>query len=166
MFSRAFWILAFFCSLTGCICVILKTYDKWQATPVIVSYSEKYTKIWEIPFPAITICPENSYSLIDPDYLWKLNDSAKSSLEPFTAKVQKNVSNRFLCCIWHNERIPCENIFSEIKTDAGFCHSFNMLNFNDLLENYVWVLCESFSPEVMQPFLCSQNERKLHESQQ
>jgi hypothetical protein len=91
---RAFWVVAFFCSLAGCIYVIHKTYDKWQATPVIVSYSEKYTRIFEIPFPAITICPENSYSLFDPDYLWNLDDNSKSSLERFIVKTRKNVAKR------------------------------------------------------------------------
>lgn len=31
---------------------------KWVQSPVIVSFAEKSTPIWEIPFPAVTICPE------------------------------------------------------------------------------------------------------------
>lgn len=31
---------------------------KWEQSPGFVSFAEKSTPIWEIPFPAITICPE------------------------------------------------------------------------------------------------------------
>ena len=45
-------------SFTGCSYLILKTYNKWQFNPVIVTFAEKSTPVWKIPFPAITICPE------------------------------------------------------------------------------------------------------------
>lgn len=38
--------------------MIHKSYKKWESTPVIVSFSEKATPVWKIPFPAVTICPE------------------------------------------------------------------------------------------------------------
>lgn len=38
--------------------LIKETWDKWEDTPVIVSFSEKSTPVWAIPFPAVTICPE------------------------------------------------------------------------------------------------------------
>lgn len=56
--ERAFWIIAFFVSLFGCAVLILNIYEKWQLSPVIVSFAEKSTPVWQIPFPAVTICPE------------------------------------------------------------------------------------------------------------
>ena len=56
--ERLFWIIVFIASCTACTIVISKTYDKWQNSPVIVSFDEKLTQIREIPFPAVTICPE------------------------------------------------------------------------------------------------------------
>lgn len=38
--------------------MILNVYIKWDQSPVIVSFAEKSTPVWEIPFPAVTICPE------------------------------------------------------------------------------------------------------------
>lgn len=38
--------------------MIVKIYEKWQFSPVIVSFAEKSTPVWQIPFPAVTICPE------------------------------------------------------------------------------------------------------------
>lgn len=34
------------------------SYEKWDESPVIVTFSEKMTRIHNIPFPAVTICPE------------------------------------------------------------------------------------------------------------
>jgi acid-sensing ion channel, other len=31
---------------------------KWTQNPVIVSFANRPTSIWHIPFPAVTICPE------------------------------------------------------------------------------------------------------------
>lgn len=39
--------------------MILKMYDTWQRAPVIVSFATKETPIYQIPFPAVTICPES-----------------------------------------------------------------------------------------------------------
>lgn len=44
-------------SMVGCSFMIIQTYKKWQASPVIVSFDEKSIPIWEITFPAVTICP-------------------------------------------------------------------------------------------------------------
>lgn len=46
-------------SLYLCISLILSAYDKWESTPVIVSFASKETPNWQIPFPGVSICPEN-----------------------------------------------------------------------------------------------------------
>lgn len=38
--------------------LIQAAWQKWEETPVIVTFAEKSTSIWSIPFPAITICPQ------------------------------------------------------------------------------------------------------------
>lgn len=56
--ERAFWVMAFLISVFGCTILIMKIWEKWQTSPVIVSFAEKSTPVWQIPFPAVTICPE------------------------------------------------------------------------------------------------------------
>ena len=56
--ERLFWLIFFTASVITCTIIIMKTYIKWQSSPVIVSFNEKLKPIWEIPFPAVTICPE------------------------------------------------------------------------------------------------------------
>lgn len=33
-------------------------WDKWEEAPVIVSFDDKSSQVWKIPFPAVTICSE------------------------------------------------------------------------------------------------------------
>lgn len=42
----------------GCASLIINVYNKWEQSPVIVSFAEKSTPVSQIPFPAVTICPE------------------------------------------------------------------------------------------------------------
>ncbi|XP_055382440.1 pickpocket protein 28-like [Condylostylus longicornis] len=56
--ERLFWISIFAFSIYGCLSLIGNTWNKWQENPVIVSFNEKSTPVWQIPFPAVTICPE------------------------------------------------------------------------------------------------------------
>ncbi|XP_073811880.1 pickpocket protein 28-like [Musca autumnalis] len=62
-----FWIIIFIISIYFCSSIIAKIYSKWCETPVIVSFSEKSTPIWSIPFPAVTICPETKRALKETD---------------------------------------------------------------------------------------------------
>ena len=58
LFARFWWIVVFLLSMLGCGVMIYKTYVKWNQTPIIVTFSEKTTPVWDIHFPSITICPE------------------------------------------------------------------------------------------------------------
>ncbi|XP_030376071.1 pickpocket protein 28 [Scaptodrosophila lebanonensis] len=56
--ERIFWAIALIASVYYCFILINSAYTKWNETPVIVSFAEKSTPVWNIPFPAITICSE------------------------------------------------------------------------------------------------------------
>ncbi|XP_052873095.1 pickpocket protein 28-like [Anopheles cruzii] len=56
--ERFWWLVVFLLSMGGCGTLIHKTFSKWEEAPIIVTFSEKTTPVWEVPFPAITICPE------------------------------------------------------------------------------------------------------------
>lgn len=55
---RSFWFIAFLLSLIGCSYLIIKTYNKWQKNPLIVSIDERSAPVWTIPFPG-----KNNYIL-------------------------------------------------------------------------------------------------------
>uniref|UniRef100_A0A182MII6 Uncharacterized protein n=1 Tax=Anopheles culicifacies TaxID=139723 RepID=A0A182MII6_9DIPT len=52
------WFGVFALSLVGCGVMIQQAYNKWDRTPVIVTLSEVPTPVWDMTFPAVTICPE------------------------------------------------------------------------------------------------------------
>nr|XP_023021680.1 uncharacterized protein LOC111510056 [Leptinotarsa decemlineata] len=58
LFEKILWIIIFITSMILCIAVIYQTYRKWQTSPVIVNFDSGETNIYEIPFPAVTICNE------------------------------------------------------------------------------------------------------------
>ncbi|XP_026472958.1 pickpocket protein 28 isoform X2 [Ctenocephalides felis] len=57
--ERLWWIIVFIASLSMCGILIMKVWHKWDSSPVIVSFAEKTTPVWQVPFPAVTICSEN-----------------------------------------------------------------------------------------------------------
>ncbi|XP_067004779.2 pickpocket protein 28 [Anabrus simplex] len=59
--ERACWILVILISIACCFVVIMKQWDKWQTSPVIVTFSETSTPAWNIPFPAVTFCSEMQF---------------------------------------------------------------------------------------------------------
>lgn len=56
--EKIVWLLIIITVATFSTILILKTYNKWVTTPVIVTFATAETPISTIPFPAVTICPE------------------------------------------------------------------------------------------------------------
>nr|XP_029720869.1 pickpocket protein 28-like [Aedes albopictus] len=58
LIEKVWWIVVFLLSLYGCGRLIQTVYMKWDREPVIVTFAQKPTPVFQIPFPAVTICPE------------------------------------------------------------------------------------------------------------
>lgn len=75
----------FLLSVYGCGRLIQNIYRKWDQTPVIVSFNEKSTPVWQIPFPAVTICPETKMKLqylnFTASYHMLLNDTDDEAMD-------------------------------------------------------------------------------------
>ncbi|CAH2092886.1 unnamed protein product [Euphydryas editha] len=56
--EKIFWLLMFTCCVVFCAYLIQKVWVKWNDSPVIVSFAETSTPVWQIPYPAVTLCPE------------------------------------------------------------------------------------------------------------
>lgn len=55
---RTWWIIAFALSVVSCSILIQNMYAKWNEDPIIISFATQPSSVWEIPFPAVTVCPE------------------------------------------------------------------------------------------------------------
>lgn len=54
--ERLWWLIAFLVSVFWCARLMLNVWERWDRSPVIVTFAERPTPIWQIPFPAVTIC--------------------------------------------------------------------------------------------------------------
>ncbi|XP_055382437.1 pickpocket protein 28-like [Condylostylus longicornis] len=59
--ERIFWFIIFMVSVIWCAKLTWQVVEKWYNHPVIISFEEKSTSISAIPFPAVTICPNNQH---------------------------------------------------------------------------------------------------------
>lgn len=56
--AKCVWFFWIFISFIFCIVLLSNVVSRWNADPLIVSLNDRPEPVWEIPFPAITICPE------------------------------------------------------------------------------------------------------------
>ncbi|XP_014277464.1 pickpocket protein 28 [Halyomorpha halys] len=56
--ERLSWVLIFIICFYVNGYLIQEVWDKWNDSPVIVSFAETATPVWNVPFPAVTICSE------------------------------------------------------------------------------------------------------------
>lgn len=56
--SRLMWLIVIMLALYWNVYTIIDTYEKWRTSPVIVSFAQSPTPVSQVPFPAVTICPE------------------------------------------------------------------------------------------------------------
>ncbi|KAK9883356.1 hypothetical protein WA026_001531 [Henosepilachna vigintioctopunctata] len=61
LIEKIWWVLVFIVTFSMCSFCIYLIYDKWSTSPVIVSLATKETPIYQIPYPAVTICPTIKY---------------------------------------------------------------------------------------------------------
>ncbi|GLG96273.1 uncharacterized protein GBIM_03072 [Gryllus bimaculatus] len=55
--ERILWLLSIVLSIIVCGYLISKSWDVRSSSPVILAMDKKQRAVWDIPFPAITICP-------------------------------------------------------------------------------------------------------------
>lgn len=56
--ERLWWLFVLIASVILCSYLVSQTWLKWQNTPVIVTFSEESTPVYQIPFPSVTICTD------------------------------------------------------------------------------------------------------------
>ncbi|RZC36787.1 ASC domain containing protein [Asbolus verrucosus] len=56
--ERLWWFILFCISLYFCVILIINTWTKWQKSRIMISFAQSPVPVWEVPFPAVTVCPE------------------------------------------------------------------------------------------------------------
>ncbi|XP_031340951.1 pickpocket protein 28-like [Photinus pyralis] len=60
--ERLLWIAVLIVVCACCVTLIHKMYSKWTTSPTVVTFAKSETPIHQIPFPAVTICPEAKFN--------------------------------------------------------------------------------------------------------
>jgi acid-sensing ion channel, other len=84
--ERLWWLAMILSALYGCTRYISTVYVKWQTSPLIVSIAETAMPIREIPFPAVTICPQakSKANIFNLTYVFQKMTKQNMSLDVLT----------------------------------------------------------------------------------
>ncbi|KAK4873974.1 hypothetical protein RN001_013334 [Aquatica leii] len=85
--EKIWWFVVILIAMTFSAVLISQSFHKWKTSPIVVTFATTETPIWEIPFPAITICPEVNahpkvfnYTDVYLKYVNKINTTEKEDL--------------------------------------------------------------------------------------
>ncbi|XP_055911783.1 pickpocket protein 28 [Eupeodes corollae] len=99
--ERLFWTIVFCSSIFICATLTMNVWDKWNNNPVIVSFAEKSTPVWQIPFPSVTVCPETKTRreiFNFTDMFWKLAEGQAGNM---TEKEDYYLEAISQVCLYH-----------------------------------------------------------------
>ncbi|XP_037814491.1 pickpocket protein 28 [Lucilia sericata] len=103
--ERLFWIMVFVFSIYLCASLTMNIWWKWNNNPVIVSFAEKSTPVWQIPFPAVTVCTETKSRqrfFNFTEMYWRSKDLENNEpVEPLTEEEKNRLDAAFLVCEAH-----------------------------------------------------------------
>ncbi|KAJ3617439.1 hypothetical protein MTP99_007158 [Tenebrio molitor] len=166
--EKIIWVILLSLSLAGCIYMIYEVLYKYNNSPVVVSFATEDTPLHQIPFPAITICPEFKYTRQKFNFsevYRKLEENEEVDdadmrnyqylglLCEETIEGNKTVDNRFFeaidelkpngedilpLCIYMDRLLPCKELFTPIIVDEGICYSFNILGRDEIFRKHVY----------------------------
>ncbi|XP_073843681.1 pickpocket 26 [Musca autumnalis] len=117
VWERVFWIMVFVFSIYLCTSLTMNIWNKWNNNPVIVSFAEKSTPVWQIPFPAITICTETkarqTYFNFT-DIFWKYSDFYNNRTQDNITSEELNKLNAVLqVCDEHLMQFPIGSNYTD-----------------------------------------------------
>ncbi|XP_063824641.1 pickpocket protein 28-like [Ostrinia nubilalis] len=159
---RIFWLVTFIVSVALSFYLISKVWNKWNTSPVIVSFADRHVFVDKVPFPAITICPAVKFKnfnytakLIDVEHRKVIDNDTMATASivnlfcdrPNVALAQRlpddwmdillnvsmDVDDIFFHCKLGGH--DCTNLVKRVLTADGICFNINGLAANNIL-NY------------------------------
>ncbi|KAB0792959.1 hypothetical protein PPYR_12579 [Photinus pyralis] len=148
--EKVWWIVSVTFALYLCATMIKQTYKKWINSPVIVSFATSETPIWEIPFPAITICPLGKTDLT------KFNFK-EISPGNYTEEEAENLTSLALICPMVLELFPAINATRTIHDKAIDFLIDSVPDFDSSVRGCLWRnrFCDKESRKLFNPVLTS-----------
>ncbi|CAH1099297.1 unnamed protein product [Psylliodes chrysocephalus] len=151
--EKFWWVILFCISLYVCIDLIIKTWTKWDQSPVLVSFAKSPTPVWQVPFPAVTICSETKTRQTVYNFTNAFDQFIHG--ENMTVEEMKRFSDSSLICDNHlyneGEKFTKVDTIDYLMSVAP--------QFNDVFFSCKWTLlnesCENlFTPILTEEGLC------------
>ena len=95
--ERLFWTIVFVTSIYFAWILIMESYIKWRENQIITNVDEYPTLMSEIPFPAITICPNDKYDKkkFDMDTFYKNFSNTQAQYENYIKTKSRYFTKKF-----------------------------------------------------------------------
>lgn len=136
--ERTFWVVTFVISMVACFFMVLKTWSKWQQSPLIVTQDDRFTPITDIPFPAVTVCPAEkiqsntnltrTFDSLQKFYRevqsrdMKLSDADKVALNITDEDIRMLIASSIICFksfiayVFHDDTLKSDLKHSEVES--------------------------------------------------
>lgn len=158
--DSVFFLFSFILVLCLSIYFISNVYEKWSASPVIITLAAVSSPISELPFPAVTICNMNKARLsVVHNYTpgsfeesmlqnFCLDEYAKetssnnsngehwSTFKQFLQNISQPCTDMLVMCRFAMEEYKCMELFDTVLSDEGLCCIFNNVHPSFLYQTY------------------------------
>ncbi|XP_018572877.1 pickpocket protein 28-like [Anoplophora glabripennis] len=109
--ERFIWGILIIISISACGYMISRIYNKYEKSPVIVSFATKESPIFSIPFPAVTICPISKSNRTKLNYTMVIKK--KISKEILPPEIELRAQYMSLVCENGREHFPNNDTFTD-----------------------------------------------------
>lgn len=129
--EKLFWMSTFVISIILCSFLIKNVYVKWKTSPVIVTVSERFISVSEVPFPSVTICPQIKCKATVYNVSEEIDrrDKRKSNNESLEGDLDKFADVSMVC-----------NFLTDGVSDRNFTNKTIVDHINDVAPNPTDVL--------------------------
>ncbi|VEN48136.1 unnamed protein product, partial [Callosobruchus maculatus] len=169
--ERIWWIIWLVVSMILCGMMVYQIFDRYINYPVLIAFSMKESRLQEIPFPAVTICPRAKFSLSRfnatavQDKMYENNHTFQEmeelayaaafcvlgvwqpvdyTREKFYRFLNESRPHILKYCEYLDQRQVCKDYFTPILTEEGVCYSFNILDKADMFRDNVEFILPSY----------------------
>ncbi|XP_062557737.1 pickpocket protein 28-like [Armigeres subalbatus] len=134
--------------------VIVTLYFKWVMNPVVVTYTRTMHPLWELPFPAVTICPMTKVRVEEVNLTDVLVRVRRG--ETFDEYESMKLYTLSQVCpfmwMWYKQKTPANKTSSQVLQNMSL--SINDLFLNCYWKNIKWPCYEILAPTMTENGVC------------
>ncbi|XP_055693357.1 pickpocket protein 28-like [Lutzomyia longipalpis] len=155
--ERVWWGIAFGFSIFLCASFIWSSWKRWQQSPVIVTFADKSTPIWQIPFPAVTICPETKVTIEFLNFTKSYNLYTEGGNDNLTEDEQNILKTVYQTCDFNLLEPTTFSSDDQVFANNSFAETLKQITPHDLFffcRHNNSTSCRHFAPILTDEGIC------------